>query len=527
MATLIRIPRRFRRPEPSNTSRNAVRDSLIVTIGGQLEQLLGTVTALAMRWGLDPWHLGVYTGLRPYLDNTNRSSLGVGLGAIQEIPILRAAGKIEEARRIADVAYSTNTVTCLIYGAILLVWAVARVPSLSGNPHALEWTWGLVAMVAMVPLKRYQDLLISVLRAHQEFALTTELAVLDSLLGAVLTVVGLAVAGIWGLIASVALLMIFNIIYLHARHPLRFRWRWDWPVAGRLMRLGLPIWANTGLFFAVLYIDRGLILWNVPDPEAAAGIYTIALMGTGWSLDLAGRIALVMYTYFQTTLGRTEDVRLVAEQAARVSETQAPILGAGAAVAYLVGPVFLGTVVSVIVPGFDRYVPGLPALRPLLPGAVLLGLSWPARQMLIAINRPYQLAVAMVAALAILVGFGTFAARRWGIVGVAWSMSLGYAAVYLLTSLVAFRALLGDRAWWLHQSKVAADLAWFALGTIIATHMLIPSMERWLEFALRCLFLAAWVTPRLWIWGRKHRWGGLFGRDRSFGTGQERSGKDA
>ena len=52
-------------------------------------------------------------------------------------------------------------------------------------------------------------------------------------------------------------------------------------------------------------------------------------MGTGWSLDLAGRIASVMYTYFQTTLGRTRDPVAVAAQAARVVEAMAAPLAAG------------------------------------------------------------------------------------------------------------------------------------------------------------------------------------------------------
>ena len=108
--------------------RRAVRDSLIVTLGGQVERALGTVTALMLRWGLDPAQLGVYTGLRLYLDNTNRSSLGVGLGAVQEIPVLRAAGREAEARRVADVAHTTNTLTCLAYALGLLAWAWLRAP---------------------------------------------------------------------------------------------------------------------------------------------------------------------------------------------------------------------------------------------------------------------------------------------------------------------------------------------------------------------------------------------------------------
>src|SRR5215211_4273142 len=95
--------------------KGVARDGLIVAVGGQLERALGVLTALALRWGLDPARLGVYTGLRLYLDNTNRSSLGVGLGAVQEIPVLRARGLEAEARRVADVAYTTNTLTCLAY----------------------------------------------------------------------------------------------------------------------------------------------------------------------------------------------------------------------------------------------------------------------------------------------------------------------------------------------------------------------------------------------------------------------------
>ena len=70
----------------------------------------------------------------------------------------------------------------------------------------------------------------AVLRAHQEFALTTTLAVLDALLFAFAVIVGLWLAGLWGLWVAVGLLFSFNIAYLHARHPLRFHWAWEWPI---------------------------------------------------------------------------------------------------------------------------------------------------------------------------------------------------------------------------------------------------------------------------------------------------------
>src|SRR5207253_10639758 len=129
---------------------------------------------------------------------------------------------------------------------------------------------------------------------------------------------GLPIAGLWlagfcGLLVAVGLLLLFNIAYLHARHPLRFRWEWHWPTIARLLRVGLPILANTAVFGAVLNLDRVLILWRLDDGERALGLYSIALIGTSWGLDLAGRIVTVMYTYFQATLGRTRD----AQQGAR------------------------------------------------------------------------------------------------------------------------------------------------------------------------------------------------------------------
>lgn len=492
-------------PRAEADDRRAVRDSLIVTIGGQLERVLGTFTALALRWGLDPARLGVYSGLRLYLDNTNRSSLGVGLGAVQEIPILRAAGRHNEAERITNVAHTANTITCTLYALGLLAWAVIRLPLLKGDPLAAEWTWGLVAIAGLTLLQRYLSFLIAVLRAHQEFKLTTELDILESLASAFLVVVGLWIGGFWGLLCAVGVLLSLKVAYLHARNPLRFRWAWDWPLIVRLMRLGLPILANTAAFGAVMNIDEVVILWRVPEGARAFGLYTIALMGTGWSLDLAGRIATVMYTYFQTTLGRTSDPIAVARQAVRVAEAQAPILAAGGAVAYLVAPTFLGLLIP-------RYAEGLPALRPLLPGMLILGLAWPARQMLITIERPYRLCLATVLGLALSTLAGLIGAERAGIVGVAWGMTLGHTAVYLFTSAVAFYATLGASGWIRHQARLALTLGWFAAAALLAAHLPIGVEHRWLALAARCAILAAFGLPPLWVWGRRHGWGGLLER---------------
>ncbi len=500
MASLTRpqSPRALPVAAPSRDGRRAARDSVIVTLGGQLERALGTLTALALRWGLDPARLGVYTGLRLYLDNTNRSSLGVGLGAIQEIPILRALGREDEARRVANIAHTTNTLTCLVFSAALLICAWIRAPYVAGDPLAAEWTWGLAAIAILALVKRYESFLIAVLRAYQEFELTTKVDVVESLVSIASVSLGLWLAGFWGLLAAVAVILLSKIAYLHARHPLRFAWAWDGRRVGGLMIVGLPILANTAVFGTVLNIDRALILWLVPDGERAAGLYTIALMGTGWSLDAAGRIMTVLYTYFQTTLGRTQDPGEVARQAARATELQTPLLAAGAAVAYVVGPTFLGSIMP-------RYVEGVAALRPLLPGMMLLGLAWPARQMLITVGRPYRLALATLAGLAIVAGAGAFGALHAGIVGVAWGMTAGYASVYLATSFTAYAGALGWRGWLRHESRLALIIGGFAAAAIVSAHAPL-NLSRWPALAARTLLLAALGLPQLWLLGRRLGW---------------------
>ena len=193
----------------------------------------------------------------------------------------------------------------------------------------------------------------------------------------------------WGLIIGA------KIAFLHARHPLRFRWAWDIPTASRLMKVGLPILANTAAFGAVVSLDRMLILWRVPDGDRAAGLYTIAIMGTSWSLDLAGRIVTVLYTYFQTTLGRTSDPAEVARQALRATEGQAPLLASRQRGGVSGRPGVSGSPDAALSPTGSR------RCDPLLPGTLLLGLAWPARQMLIAIGRPYTLALATLLGLGV------------------------------------------------------------------------------------------------------------------------------
>jgi O-antigen/teichoic acid export membrane protein len=481
-------PRRLRRlvsgPGPAGgpdaPRRTLLRDGLIVTVGGQVERGVGILTALVLRRWLDPAQLGVYTGLRLFLDNTNRTSLGIGLGAVQEIPLLRANGRDAEARHLADVAHTTNSLTCLAYALALVVWGLY---GRHEGPMAREWALGALGVAALVILRRRESFTIAVLRSLGEFRLTTELDLFEAVISVVAMGCGVILAGFWGLLAAVGIVLAAKVLYLRVRHPLRLAWVWDAPAAWRLLKVGLPILANTTAFAAVSSFDRGLILGRLPDGERLAGLYTVAILGTNWSVDLAGRVVHVLYLDFQRVLGKSGDVAEVARRARRATEIQALGLSVLAAWAALLAPPLIGW-------ALPKYVEGLPALRPLLPGMILLGLCWPARQMLIAVGRPYSLCAATLAGLAVLATAGIAGADRWGIVGVAGGASVGYAAIFLLTTAVAWIPDLGLRGWASGLSRIAGPLAWSALGTTLALRC--PS----LSWAMT--LLVAWTAAPAW-----------------------------
>src|SRR5262249_10229002 len=150
-------------------------------------------------------------------------------------------------------------------------------------------------------------------------------------------------------------------------------------------------------------------------------------------------------------------------------------------------------------------------MRPLLPGMILLGLAWPARQMLITIDRPYRLCLATLAGLALAIPAGGLGARAAGLVGGGWGMSVGYGLVYVFTSATAFGAVLGRFGLVEHYMRLAGCIAWYAAGALIAAHVPLPVRGEWAELAARSAVLAAWILPPLLHWGRKHEWGGLFG----------------
>ena len=256
--------------------------------------------------------------------------------------MLRAAGREGEARYIANVAYTTNTITCSIYAFFLAGLAVWKMQAESHGIWTRDWVWGLLIVAGLALLKRQESFIVAILRAHQEYSLTARADVLESVLMAIGMFIGIRLNGLNGVLQSIGLVLFAKILFLRSSNPLRFQWAWDLSATWKLMRTGLPILANAIVFGAIIGLDRGVILVFFAEGERSVGLYSVAVLGTSWCMDLAGRVVLVLYTHFQTTYGISSSPRQVAEQAVQASEFQASLLAPLSGAAYIVGPVLLG-----------------------------------------------------------------------------------------------------------------------------------------------------------------------------------------
>jgi hypothetical protein len=96
----------------------------------------------------------------------------------------------------------------------------------------------------------------------------------------------------------------------------------------------------------------------------------------------------------------------------------------------------------------------------------------------------------------------TLGAVRGGIVGVAWGMSLGFAATFVLTSLYGFLPLVGWNAWWRHQARLVRGMLWPCAGAVFAGGFPLGPCGPIREAVLRGMVLVVWLSPLVPGWLR-------------------------
>ncbi|MBX7167148.1 MAG: lipopolysaccharide biosynthesis protein [Pirellulales bacterium] len=451
------------------------RDTAWVSGSTLVGQAFGAVTSLLLRVLLDPAQIGLWQGVRLVVNYGNLSNLGVSRGASREMTIALGRGDAPAAARSANLAFTVNTISSAVCGAALLCCGSALAFT-STSASGRAWGAALVVAGLLCVVQRFLTYQVTVLRAHQRFATTATVTVLEAALTLLICGVAAALGGLTGLYLGSLVVGLICAAYVTLGTGSRPMLAWDRVEMRRLLAVGFPILLAALANQLFRSLDRLTILMFMPDRELQLGLYSAALLATGQMFGVANALATVMGPRYGEILGRTGHTRSVAALAALASGQQTALLAVIGAMAIVLGAPLLGLVLP-------EYRTGLLGLPWLVGGTIALGIALPASQYLITIDRQRALLRIVLASVVVGAGLNLVAIfSGHGIAALALAVGLGqtlYAVLVVRYSFwvelaaverrhylerVILPAVVLFAAAWALQVELTAPIAWLSVA---------------------------------------------------------------
>lgn len=469
-----------------------------VVVGGTtfICQGLGVIISLGLRWVMSPALMGLWQALKLFLTNANYANAGISKGAARELSIALGRGQPESAQHGVDLAFTVNTLTSFLY-AVVLAGAGMWVGLSCHGQWSRAWAVGLVVIGVLSVVQRYVTFQVTLLRARQEFVVTSQLSVIEAVLTLAVCVGATYLWGLWGLYFSTLVVLVGSIVFVHYRGAVPWQWAWDWPEIRRLVGIGGPILMAGIVSTLFRSLDKLMILGYMSDREFQLGCYSLALLVTAQLYGLGNMLAIVIGPRMSERFGYSGRRRDVAWLAVQSSELQAATMVLPAALAMVAGPPLLAAFLP-------AYRSGLPAMLWLIPGTVALNLALLPAQYLVSVDREKWSLAAIVLGTAATAAGNHFALRGgWGINGVAATTSLGYALYLLLVAGSLWRDLdLAGRVRYVFMHVVAVGPTLVAAGLL---EWLWPAAGHpWMAALVKsAVVTAAWGGSMVlgWTWG--------------------------
>ncbi len=462
-------------------------DWLVVGSATAVCHFLGALTSLLLRMLLSPAQMGIFSALKLFISYGNYANLGISKGAAREFNVALGHGNTREARHGLNLAFTVNTITSLLYAALLVgvaVWIAAT----GGGIWTGAWALGLATVGTMAVLTRYVTFHITILRTSQAFAVTSRLSILEAVLTLLICGIATWCWGLPGLLGGTVAVTLASLVYVRRHAAASLRWAWDAPEIRRLVAIGGPILLAGAASTLFRSLDKLMILAFMRDCEFQLGCYSVALLVTGQLFGLGNMLSMVAAPRYAEKYGRSGNRKAVARLAARSSELVAAAVALPAALALVVAPPLLAWLLP-------DYGPGLPPMVWLVPGVLAMILTLPASQYLVATGRQHRAMVAVIAATAVAAA-GNFIAIRagYGLIGVAAATAIGYTAYFLLVAAISFGVELDA----LGQLRYAAMLA-LLLGPTLAAALLLRN-----SWPNAVAVVCVWALCTAIAWHRGH-----------------------
>lgn len=417
-------------PAPVSGWRRLLGDWAVVGSAEMICQALGSATSLLLRMLLSPAQMGIWQAVKLFLSYANYANLGISKGAARELTIAMGRGDLAQVQKSLNLAFTVNTLTSLVYAAVL-VGAGLWVGLTGHGAWAAAWAAGLAVGGVLAVLGRYVTFQITVLRAKQAFRLTSQVSVLEGLLTLGVACLATWLWGLAGLYLGTLTVMLCSLGYLTWRGDIRLRWAWDRQEIRRLIAIGSPILLSSVVASVFASLDRLMILAYLSDREFQLGCYSLTLMVATQLYGIGNMLSIVMGPRYGEKFGQSGDRRQVALLAARATELQAAVMALPAALALVLAAPVLGRLLP-------DYRTGLAPLVWALPGVILQSLALPPSQFLVAVDRQTRALFVILAATG-LAAAGNHVALTggYGLTGVAAATAIAYGAYFVLSVAVS------------------------------------------------------------------------------------------
>lgn len=279
-------------------------------------------------------------------------------------------------------------------------------------------TVGLLAFSLILLLQWYYEYHLALLKAYQRFSLISSSNYFYYALMFVLTIVFIAIFGIYGAFVSVILSLAAVIAFILYNVPKQAPGSFNLSVFTDLARFGGPIMLFNLISVFIRTSDRFIVAAMLGNE--ALGFYSIATMILGFLMNIPGVAREVMEPQLMEKISDGFSERLVTRHLI------APLIQTAFLVPFLIGsaiyllPVFVGW----ILPGYQA---GIVPAQILVAGGYFLALSFTVRGIIIANRWQMQASLVMAASLVCNVFFSIVLIRAgWQLQGVALASALSF-----------------------------------------------------------------------------------------------------
>jgi O-antigen/teichoic acid export membrane protein len=391
--------------------------------------LLGT--GLVLRRYLGLYLAGIWTGLEVLPAYAAYAHLGTLNAAERELPFLLGA------RRPADFERLKHTLLWLSHGlgallAIGLTIAAFALRSRVERPFFV----GLLVYAPLLWTQIVATYYLLLFRARQRFIELSGRQAVANLLKAVLTIAGGYTFGLYGVFAALLAASMLQLLLFHTGVQETFERSFDGALLPPLLVDGMPMLAGAVAFETIRNTDR-IVIGAVLGFEAL-GVYSVTQIVCQGVYYLPNALSTVMYPRFQERYGETQDVGSLQTFVELPLRVLADVLLAATTVMLIALP----PAILAFLPAFEGTIA---PLRVMLVGTYLLCLAPPAGQLLLTVHKQTPALLIALPATGLALG-AAYVGARFGLVGVAWGVTIACVAEFLGINVYAFSHFWGPLA---------------------------------------------------------------------------------